>query len=197
MSELELYTLHPLGGRAPLDETVAGLRIQEVAGRSLVSVAARPGAEEALRRAVLERFGVELPPPGRLSAGPRLAFAWMGQGQWFADARTRAVPDLAGELSAALGGNASLTEQSDAWVRLRLAGTDLRAVLEKLCMLDLHDSRFPPGAVARTVVEHLGAVILRPEGGDGFELWSARCSARSFREALHAAARAAPAGAVG
>src|SRR5690606_8877225 len=126
------------------------------------------------------------PPPGRMTAGPRLAFIWMAQGQWFADGAADAVPDLEAVLAAALGDSASLTDQSDAWVRLLLSGPNVRAALARLCMLDLDDSCFPPGSAARTVLKHLGAVILRPDA-ESSELWSARSSARSFAHALQTA----------
>lgn len=186
MPDDRLYAMHPLGGRAPLRESLDGVEMEEAAGRSLVSIAARLGAETALRRKLREAFGIDLPGPGRLAVGHQIAFAWMGRGQWMADAAEDAVPALEAELAAAAGGTASLTDQSDAWVRLRLSGRNVRAALGRLCMLDLDDERFPHGSAARTVVEHLGAVILHPEPGI-YELWSARSSARSFADAIRAA----------
>lgn len=187
MPEYRLHALYTLGGREPLRESLPGIEIEEVAGRGLVSIAARLGAESALRDRVRDAFGLDLPGPNRLATGSRVAFAWMAQGQWFADAPDDAVPDLAAELASAAGDSASLTDQSDGWVRLRLSGPNIRAALGKLCMLDLDDSRFPPGSAARTVMEHLGMVILRPDAGI-FELWSARSTGHSFVHAIRTAA---------
>lgn len=190
MPEFQLYTTHALGGREPLRETLPGIDMEEVAGRCLVSVAARRGAGDRLREAVRAGFAVDLPGPGRMAAGPQTTFAWTGQGQWFADAAQTAAPDLEDALRRAVGDTASLTEQSDAWVRLRLSGPGVRPALERLCMLDLDDAAFAQGSVARTVMEHLGVVILRP-GPYLWELWSARSSARSCVHALRTAATAA------
>lgn len=178
----------PLGGGDPLFEKFSGLEIQEIADRSLVSIAAKRDGESMLRQVVQESFGVDLPQPGRITAGPRVLFAWMGQNHWFVDAATDKVANLEVELGRTLGKNASVSDQSDAWVRLRLSGPKVYPVLEKLCMLDLHNNSFPPKTVARTVMGHLGTVISRPEPRDMFELWSARSSAHSFLASIRLAA---------
>ena len=61
-------------------------------------------------------------------------------------------------------------------------------MLERLCPLDLHESAFPVGAAQRTVMEHMGAVILR-EGTDEFLLLSASSSAASFLHAVKTSIR--------
>ena len=71
------------------------------------------------------------------------------------------------------------SDQSDAWCLLRIDGPASRRALERVCPLDLHPDAFPVGAVARSVVEHLGAIVLR-EGENAFLLLSPRSSARSF-----------------
>lgn len=187
MPEFQLYETHALGGRAPLAEDLPGARIEEIAGRSLVSVTARRDAGERVAGIVSRTFSLDLPEPGRLSQGPETSFVWMGRDQWFADAARDGVPDLHAALRDALGETASLTEQSDAWVRIRLTGPAVAGALEKLSMLDLDPDRFPAGSAARTVMEHLGVVVLRPSDADGFEIWSARSSAASLLHALRAA----------
>ena len=97
-------------------------------------------------------------------------------------------PDRAVEtVRAALGPAAYVTDQSDSWAMLRIAGAGIRAALERICPLDLDDEVFPQGRVARTAMEHLSAIILR-DGEDSFLLMSPRSSARSFLHAVELSA---------
>ena len=101
--------------------------------------------------------------PARVANGD-VAIVWSGRGQWLLmqphDART------ATDLAQTLAGLASLTDQSDARVHLRLAGPDVRNALAKLVMLDLHPAGFPVGAAAMTVLAHMPVHIWRLPDGD-------------------------------
>ena len=63
------------------------------------------------------------------------------------------------------------------------------AALERFCPLDL--GAFPAGSVARTAMEHMGAVIAREDDAPTFLLLSARSSARSFLHGLGTALESA------
>jgi sarcosine oxidase subunit gamma len=71
---------------------------------------------------------------------------------------------------------------------LRVSGPKSRIALERICPLDLHPSTFPQGRVARTLMEHLGVIILH-EGPDTYLLLSARSSAGSFLHAVETSVR--------
>ena len=73
--------------------------------------------------------------------------------------------------------------ETDAWVVLQISGPDVRAVLERLCPLDLHDATCPIDSAQRTVMEHMGAIIIRT-APDRFLLLSASSSAKSFLHAV-------------
>ena len=75
------------------------------------------------------------------------------------------------------------TVQTDAWVILELSGKGATAALERICPIDLDVTGFPSGSSARTVMEHLGAIIVRLDD-DRFWLMSARSSAASFLHAV-------------
>ena len=64
-----------------------------------------------------------------------------------------------------------------------MAGTASLAALELICPVDLDPVAFPEDRVARTVLEHMGAIILR-EGADSFLLLSAASSAGAFLDAV-------------
>jgi len=80
------------------------------------------------------------------------------------------------------------TDQSGNWTLLELSGPNTMAALERLCPVDLAASVFPKDAFARTVMEHMGAIVIRT-GPDCFLLMSASSSARSFWHALETTLR--------
>jgi methylglutamate dehydrogenase subunit D len=169
---------------------ISGTRLTEVTDRALVSIATPDGGDAALADALRAAFGAEPPEVGRstLSTDSETRFLGLARDQIFALLPARgalAAPHLAQLLG---GPVAYLTDQSDAWVMLRLEGTLALAALERICMLDLDAGAFPPGRVARTLMEHLGTILLR-EADDRFLLMSASSSARSFLHGLETSLR--------
>ncbi len=191
MAETTLEPRSPFG--EPLDRRWRGVRLVERHGGALAHVAARRGMAGEVRSR-LSALGLAVPDAPRRVAGEAvgtsLELLWCGHEQWLASGD---APDLASRLEEALAGAASVTEQSGAWVNLRLEGPRARDVLERLCPVDLDPGAFPPGAVARTAMEHLQAVVAlvedRPD--PAFVLLAASSSARSFRDALAHAATSA------
>lgn len=179
MAEMTLTATPALGG---LDITGAACRLQEVDALTLTSIAMPIRGKTKLSKALKEAFGLARPTPtvsvtanGRrlLALGPDL-FLLIGTGNGWQAER---------DVNAALGGAGYTTDQSDVWVGLRLSGPGWRGVMERLCPLDLHDSAFPVDAAVRTVMEHLGVLMIRT-GEDEVLLLSASSSARSFAHAL-------------
>ncbi len=188
MPDIELYARTAFGGSKPFTQDWDDFTIREFTNRSLASLAARHGRQEALSTAVTAAYGVVLPGPGRSVRGDAVSIDWMGPGQWFVEAERADGTAFARELAAGVDGSGSVTDQSDSWVQLDLWGGNSRAVLEKLCPLDLHPRVFTPGSVARTVMEHLGAIVALLEDTPRFKLLTARSSARSFLHSLRLAA---------
>lgn len=158
--------------------------LSEVTGQALVSIAIPLGGADALRAAMNTAYGTSFPAPGSstLSKDGTVRFLGLQQDQCFALFGTdsdSAVETVAG----ALGDTGYYTDQSDSWAVLRLSGALALTALERICPLDLSPSEFPPGSVARTVMEHLGVIILC-EDTDRYLLMSARSSAPSFLHAV-------------
>jgi sarcosine oxidase subunit gamma len=178
---LKLSAVTPLGG---LRRDLAGTSLAEVSGKALVSIAIPLGGEAAMAKAISGAYGVVPPAVGR-SAGSKdgaARFLGLQSDQFFL------LFDYSGDravevVSEKLGEAGYYTDQSDSWAMLRLAGPRSLTALERICPLDLDVTAFPPGAVGRTVMEHLGAIVLR-EAEDAFLLLSARSSARSFLHAV-------------
>ncbi|MEM9813638.1 MAG: hypothetical protein AAF913_13310, partial [Pseudomonadota bacterium] len=88
-----------------------------------------------------------------------------------------------GEVAAALDGKGYVTDQTHAWAILEVRGPGIQAAFERLVPLDLDPEMFPPGAAARTALEHMAAIVLRREA-ERFLLLSASSSAQSFLHAV-------------
>ena len=165
-----------------------GVSLTEVSDRSIVSIATPLGGEAGLSKALTKTYKVALPKVGQSLASPldNAVFMGMAQDQIFvlfdhSDDKPVEV------VSKHLKDSAYLTDQSDSYVMLRVSGVNSRLVLERICPIDLAPAAFPVGSLARTIMEHLGTVIVH-EKEDTFLLMSARSSAKSFLEAVETSA---------
>ncbi|GAW35780.1 sarcosine oxidase, gamma subunit family [Roseovarius sp. A-2] len=180
MAEYTLQAEPPLAGTKM---EIAGVRLWAPADLALVSLALPLGREDAADRAIKSAYGVDLPEIGRsvlaeddtrlIRLAPDLAFALF----------THATPDAGRVVAQRLNDALYTTDQTDVWVALALSGPDARRALERICPIDLHPQVFGLGHAARTVMEHLGVLILRT-GEDDYLLLSASSSAKSFLHAV-------------
>ena len=190
------YTLtasNPLDGHRII---IDGASLVEITTVSIVSVTPSASHEKEFEAAIFKLFG-----SGQLNAvtahegrgKKNRLFLPSAHGQWFlcfynegADPIDAASSLLGRRLSKQL----SMTDQSDAWVILALTGPLVRCTLERICPIDCSPSTMPIGATARTMIEHLGSIIVRrPDDDDAnpcFWLLSARSSASSFLHAITA-----------
>lgn len=182
-------TLAPVPALGGYGRDFGAATLDELPTLAIVSIARPLGGEAALAAAFRDGFGTEPPEPGAsaLSADGRVRFLRLSPDQTFA-LFEHDGPDAARLVGARLGDAAWLTDQTDAWVALRLRGPASRAALERICPIDLDPESFPEDRFARTVMEHLGAIVLRAEP-DGFLLLAARSSAASFLHAVETSIR--------
>jgi len=179
VSVVKLAPSPVLGG---YDRSFGDTRLTELSGVALVSVALPLGDEKAAEKAIKSAYQLAFPDSGASTATQthRLIRTGADQGLlMFESDAANAEP----EVQAALKGACYTSLQTDAWVVLSLSGPLANAVLERLCPIDLHDSRFPVDSAARTVMEHMSAIVLR-DGADSYQLLSASSSAGSFLHAV-------------
>jgi methylglutamate dehydrogenase subunit D len=153
----------PLAGIAnPAVVASAGVIAQPLDNLGLATVLARKGGREAFAAKVKALYGIELPTrPGRTAAGA-VSFVATGPGAWLA-VNEAGPGDWAQSLGEVLAGLASVSDQSDGYVAIRLEGPKVADVLAKGVFLDLHPSTFPVGASAGTVIAHMGVILWRRE----------------------------------
>lgn len=181
MADFTLTSAPPLAGH---DATFGTTRLHAPANLAIVSVALPLGGEDAALSAIKTAYGSNLPEPGKsvvtakgdarlLRLAPDLAFVMF----------THDGPGAMDVVAAKLKDTAYLTDQTDVWCALELGGPMARAALERICPIDLHPDAFALNDGARTVMEHLGSVIIRTDI-DTYLLLSASSSAGSFLHAV-------------
>ncbi len=179
MDENRLQAKAPLGGR---DRQIGRARLRERDELSLVSLAIPLGGEAELGDALKQAYGLDMPDPRRGRCKGDIWALRTGHDQMLL-IFPHPTPDAGVHVNARLSTRAYVTDQTDGWVKLLLSGAAGLDALERLCPLDLELAAFPVGASARTVMEHLGVILLRLEQ-DRFLLLSARSSAESFWDAV-------------
>ena len=165
-----------------LDLTLGANHVRERSDIALVSVATPLGGEAALETALQSAFGLALPQP-TLSEQSGNTTAFRIAADQIMLAFVHDGPDAEPAVQAKLDGTGYTTDQTDVWVVLEVSGPDTAAALERICPIDLHPGAFPVGASARTVMEHMGALVLR-RSEDTFWLISGSSSAGSFAHAV-------------
>ena len=129
---------------------------EELVGR-ITSVAPFEGREKAVSEALKTETGCAFPAPNRMTSKGKNRIVWSGLGQAFVMGPTI---DIAG---------AALTDQSDSWTVLALEGALARDALARLTPLDLRESQFKRGHVARSLLGHMNCLLIRA-GADRYEL---------------------------
>ncbi len=185
MLDLALKPRAPLAsllrpGRYGESTAKPGLVIEERTDLAIATVMARRGKTEELKRAVASAFGLDIPDRPRLVASDGVSFAGIGVGQWVAVAEPPAAVGFVEQLRERLAGLASITDQSDGRVVLRLYGERVRDVLAKGVPVDLHAVAFKTGDVASTIVAHIGVQIEQLDERPTFQLMAFRSLAGSL-----------------
>lgn len=164
------------------DLSIGMNRIVERDDMALVSVAAPSGDMDALGKKLKTVFKLDLPEPTQSSTAGDMRAVRTAADQLML-VFPHSTPDAEPFVQGKLKGAGYTTDQTDVWVVFEVAGPNCLGALERLCPIDLDASVFPDGASARTVMEHMGAMIIRLEA-DRYLLMSASSSAQSFLHAV-------------
>ncbi|MET0599728.1 MAG: sarcosine oxidase subunit gamma [Mesorhizobium sp.] len=155
-------------GRPVASADPPGVRLTVRAPRRLVQVMARRGGFRATVDAARGLFGS--PPPSRPEAvfTADATLVWSGPGQFLVLDHAEPIDDPAAALRTAFAGTASVVDQSHGRVEIEVAGRQARAMLAKLCSLDLAAPAFAVGAAAATSIDHTNVTLWRePDDSDG------------------------------
>lgn len=186
MAEHSLTPLPALGGTTPAVVAIGSVTIRENPDLAMASVTTRAGGEKDLLKAAKKLTGLTLPGPGGMAVAGDWAAFWTGPGQWMVTAPFGSHEDIATIVKSAVGAAASVTEQTDGWVRFELEGRDCAAMFERLCNVDVH--AMTAGQATRTQIEHLGSFLLCHAARVQFSVLTLRSAAKSMLHALETAA---------
>lgn len=169
-----------------------GVIAAERDGLGIARIAARRSQVARVSELLRARFGLEPPQAPRRANGGDVAVAGFGPGTWLAT-RDNAGNAFADSLRSLLGDSASVSDQSDAYVILRLTGRKVRETLAKLIPIDIHPRSFQVGDLAQTVCGYMNVTLWRledaAESQAAFEIWAGRSLAVSLHQAIsHSAA---------
>ena len=165
-----------------------GVVIEERVGLGLATVAARKGQAGALKAAVLQAYGVDLPDSSRFAQGPAVSFVGYGPGELLAVSAKLANEALARDLAQQLKGLASISDQSGGRTVLRVRGARAREVLAKGLPIDLHPSAFGPGSAATSTISLMGVQLWQVDDAPTYDMAIFRSVSASFWRWLTASA---------
>jgi sarcosine oxidase subunit gamma len=183
LNQTGLNPLTPLGHAEPETTRIGPFTITERVDTALASLAIRRGRGADVDRCATAA-GIPLPGPGA-HARDGLAAFWLAPDMWMVEAPFASHEDIRAHLLSLFQDAASITEQTDAWVRFDLTGQNLPALMEHLCNVDL--SAAPAGYATRTVIDHLGCYLIK-HGPAEITLYGPRSSAQTLHHALEVAA---------
>lgn len=151
--------------------------VAEQTATSLISIAFSMDQTPALESVLDQEWGLSMPDPHQSKGVAGARAIWMRPGQ--------ILLMLEGEDTGAVAAQSKIgtagytTDQTGAWVLLRVSGPDTPTMLERICQIDLDVRPFPEGASASTRMDHLGVTLLRL-GPKQFLLMSGRSFAGSL-----------------
>lgn len=169
-----------------------GVIATERDGLGIARIAARGGQAARVSELLRTQLGVEPPNGPRRASHGDFGIAGIGPGAWLAT-REGAGNAFAESVRSLLGDCASVADQSDACVILRLTGPNVRETLAKLIPLDIHPRSFKVSDVTQTVCGYMNVMLWRLEDSAQrdpvFEVWVGRSLAVSLHRAIsHSAA---------
>jgi methylglutamate dehydrogenase subunit D len=171
-------------GRYGAADGEAGVTLTLRTDLALAAVTARKDRHDALARRVDDTFGLALPrTPRRTTAGP-IAFAWAGPGHWLASGEGIQGEVFETQLRRELADVASVTDQSDGRIVVRVSGPRARDALSKGVLVDLHPRAFQPGDTAVTSVAHIAVHFWQADPAPTYEFAAFRSSGTAFWEWL-------------
>jgi sarcosine oxidase subunit gamma len=158
-------------GQAPVVGDHRTVRIEERPFRGYLNLRGSP-ADAAFVRATGQVLGVGLPiEPNTVSTADDVSVAWLGPDEWLIMTAPDAGHEVRGRLAQSLAGmHIALSDIGCGHTTVSISGPATRALLAKVCTLDLHPRVFGPGRCAQTHLAGATVVLLQTDAPPGFEI---------------------------
>lgn len=157
LASIAVDRVPPAGHYGLAGET--GLSVSTREAPFIALVAARRSFTASVRERLNKAFSVTLADGPHATSEGHTTFIGTGPGRFLVLSRTDA--DLAGTLRAVIGTEASITDQSDAFLLFVLSGGRIAPTLAKGATMDLDPLVFRPGMAATTSLAHIGVTLWR------------------------------------
>ena len=171
----DLIATSALGGATAREIRSSRLKIEEIRGRALASIAPFMTGEFT---------GFTVPDAAEVREDGAFTLFAAGNGVFFVEADAAEHADLVSVMKTRVSG-AAITEQTGAWVRVDVTGQMACAMMAKLTMLDLQTQQ--EMTVSRTLSEHLGLYLMK-RSATHLSIYCPSSTARSTWHALEEAA---------
>lgn len=183
-----LVPTHPLALQ-PEERGPDSAAVILTAAPPLVLLDLRSRDRDALDALLKKPLGLASPPVAQAVSNEKGVLFRLGPDWW--QLRCNGRKTAGRLLKAKAAGPVGVTDISDAWLAIGVAGPRARDVLAKAATVDLHPDAFPAGSAARTLFGRVTVVIARLEDGEppAFDVTVSRSNARFLWRWLADAAR--------
>lgn len=164
---IKLLAKSAADGLTPIE--LSNTNIVEIRSLNLTSISAYKGNSKKLSEQLKKSHGLAIPRKGRATGREGARALWFGQHTLLVGAK----PD---EKLTKFG---ILTDQSDAWVILRMSGGSIEDILMRLTPIDVRLKAFKSGDVVRTSLMHVN-VTLHRIGTDTIDVYGFRSMAKTL-----------------
>jgi sarcosine oxidase, subunit gamma len=175
-----LKSLTALGHGMPVVVEIGPYRIEERVDVALASLAIRRDCQKQVLKTA-KSAKLPLADPARATRSAIFSSFWLSPEMWMVEAPFATHEDITFHLKTIFGDTASITEQTDAWVRFDVSAPNLQVLFERLCNVDVASASV--GFAARTVIDHLGCYLIKRSGTE-ITLYGPRSSAASLLHML-------------
>ncbi len=162
-----------------------GLVVRARPNTTSIQVMAFKNQYAATAEALGTALGIACPTtPGVCNTSETTQLAWNGPNQWMIISEGQTAESLLETVDNAVEDKAAVIDQSHGRVGLRLSGEHARAVMQKICALDLHERSFAPGNCALTTIAHITALLIQTDETPTYDMFVNRSFARSFAHSV-------------
>ncbi len=183
-----LALTHPLA-LPPEEREPDSAAVILTAAPPLVLLDLRSRDRAALDALLKKPLGLASPPVAQAVSNGKGVLFRLGPDWWQLRCKGRKTADRL--LKAKAAGPVGVTDISDAYLAIGIAGPRARDVLAKAATVDLHPDAFPAGSAARTLFGRVTVIVSRLEDGEpaAFDVTVSRSNARFLWHWLADAAR--------
>ena len=169
------YSLRKVNVLEDYDSEINGVKISEIKNKEIYALAIKEKNEKKATMSLQKHFGAQMPSVGKGSVSQKynVKILRLSVDQLFLFFENKSLTEVQ-NIFKNLYDSFFITEQTDAWCGLKVSGRNIEECLIRVSPIDISLKNFPVNAFAKTMMEHLGTIMIRSHKR------SARFSSRSI-----------------